>query len=299
MSSKLLVVGDSYCMNYIRMRNHIHSGQWPNGTTRKESYELFDWKTKKVKQFEWHPMNECKLWPEIVAEHYNMDLVNLSESGAGNTSISAMALDYIISNKVDKAIIVWSGFGRWEFEALQIKLKKRLFRNGELIGDYKTGNIKPKNNTRSAWLRYHNHAKDKNLDEYNNFQHQTNEFDNLAKVGAFSLETSVYTWFRLVFSMQEICKSLNIDLKMFQSGKPLKTHAENMEAAKIMIKDPYLSKINDKIFKGFPAINYIGGTCFSDILREIQKDSKYTISELDKHPNEEGHKLLAEYVIND
>ena len=50
MSGKLLVVGDSYCMNYIRMRNHIHSGQWPNGTTRKESYELFDWKTKKVKQ---------------------------------------------------------------------------------------------------------------------------------------------------------------------------------------------------------------------------------------------------------
>ena len=292
MSFKLLVVGDSYCMNYIRMRNKIH-------LKNKEPYMLFDWQTKSIKEFKWGQQDEFKLWPEIVAEKTNCDLINLSESGAGNLSIYSMALDYIVSNKVDKAIIVWSGLGRWEFEALDLKLKKRLYRNGELIGEYKTGKLIPKNNTRSTWLRYHNHIVNKELDEHNNFEHQTNELDRLSEAGAFSLTTSVYNWFRLIFSMQEICKSLNIDLKMFQSVRPLKSVKENVEASKIIIKDSYLPKINEKIFKGFPAIDYIGGTCFSDILRETKKDGKYTISELDKHPNKEGHKLIAEYVLND
>ena len=290
--SKLLVVGDSYCMNYVGMKNRIH-------TNNKEPYLLFDREQNKIREFEWKHLDEFKIWPEIVAEKTNCDLINLSESGAGNLSIYSMALDYIVSNKVDKAIIVWSGLGRWEFEALTINLKKRLYKNGELISHYKKGKIKPKNGTRSAWLRYHNHKMHKELDKHNNLEFQTNELDNLANVGVFSLETGVYNWFRLIYSMQEICKSLKIDLKMFQSVRPLKSVEENVEASKIIIKDPYLSKVDDKIFKGFPAIDYIGGTCFSDILREYNKSNKNIISEFDSHPNEEGNKLIAEYVLND
>lgn len=290
--SKLLVVGDSYCMNYVGMKNRIHENN-------KEPYLLFDREQNKIREFEWKHLDEFKIWPEIVAEKTNCDLINLSESGAGNLSIYSMALDYIVSNKVDKAIIVWSGLGRWEFEALTINLKKRLYKNGELISHYKKGKIKPKNGTRSAWLRYHNHKMHKELDKHNNLEFQTNELDNLANVGVFSLETGVYSWFRLIYSMQEICKSLKIDLKMFQSVRPLKSVKENVEASKIIIKDPYLSKVDDKIFKGFPAIDYIGGTCFSDILREYNKSNKNIISEFDSHPNEEGNKLIAEYVLND
>ena len=290
--SKLLVVGDSYCMNYVGMKNRIHENN-------KEPYLLFDREQNKIREFEWKHLDEFKIWPEIVAEKTNCDLINLSESGAGNLSIYSMALDYIVSNKVDKAIIVWSGLGRWEFEALTINLKKRLYKNGELISHYKKGKIKPKNGTRSAWLRYHNHKMHKELDKHNNLEFQTNELDNLANVGVFSLETGVYSWFRLIYSMQEICKSLKIDLKMFQSVRPLKSVKENVEASKIIIKDPYLSKVDDKIFKGFPAIDYIGGTCFSDILREYNKSTKNIISEFDSHPNEEGNKLIAEYVLND
>ena len=290
--SKLLVVGDSYCMNYVEMKNRVHKNN-------KEPYLLFDKEQKKIREYKWTHLDEFKIWPEIVAEKINYDLINLSESGAGNLSIYSMALDYIVSNKVDKAIIVWSGLGRWEFEALTLQLKKRLYKNGELIGHFNTAKILPKNHTRSTWLRYHNHTLNKQLDKHNNLEFQTSELDNLSKAGVFSLETGVYNWLRLVFSMQEICKSLKIDLKMFQSVRPLKSVKENVEASKIIIKDPYLTKIDDKIFKGFPAIDYIGGTCFSNVIREYEKNCENTISELDKHPNKNGHKLIAEYVIND
>ncbi len=292
MSSKLLVVGDSYCMNYVEMKNRVH-------IKHKEPYLLFDREQNKIREFEWKHLDEFKIWPEIVAEKINYDLINLSESGAGNLSIYSMALDYIISNKVDKAIIVWSGLGRWEFEALSLRLKKRLYKNGEAIGSFPTARLVPKNNTRSTWLRYHNHNLHKEFDKHNNLEFQTSELDNLSKAGVFSLETSVYNWFRLIYSMQEICKSLKIDLKMFQSVRPLKSVAENVEASKIIIKDPYLTKIDDKIFKGFPAINYIGGTCFSDIFREHETNCENSISEHDKHPNKNGHELIAEYVLND
>lgn len=290
--SKLLVVGDSYCMNYVELKNRVH-------IKYNEPYLLFDREQNKIREFEWKHLDEFKIWPEIVAEKTNCDLINLSESGAGNLSIYSMALDYIVSNKVDKAIIVWSGLGRWEFEALTINLKKRLYKNGDPISDSKKGKVKPKNGTRSAWLRYHNHKMHKELDKHNNLEFQTNELDNLANVGVFSLETGVYNWFRLIYSMQQICKSLKIDLKMFQSVRPLKSVEENVEASKIIIKDPYLSKVDDKIFKGFPAIDYIGGTCFSDILREYKKSTKNIISEFDSHPNKNGQELIAEYVLND
>lgn len=302
MSSKLLVVGDSYCMNYIRMRNKSHGkSSWTN-----EPYEVFDAKEKKIKRYDWIEQEEFKLWPEIIAEEWNCNLTNLSESGAGNESIYSMALDYIVSNKVDKAIIVWSGFGRWEFEAEYLKLQKRLFRNGEVISHQLTGKILPKNNTRTAWLRYHNHgAPVKKEDERNNIEHQTSQLDSVANAGAFSLKVSVYSWFRKVYAIQQICKSLNIDLTMAQSVRPLKSYNENILASKFMITDPYLNKIDDTIFKGFPAINYIGGKCFTDVLtyeghgNDLEKRHKYHLSSYDNHPNELGHKKIAEYILSD
>lgn len=284
LSSKLLVVGDSYCMNYIKMRNTVH-------IENKEPYILWDPHRKITREFDWYYMKEFDIWPDIVANYYEMDLINLSESGAGNYSIYSTALDAIVSNKIDKAIIVWSGFNRWEFEAEYLNLSRRVYKNGELItsGD----KIYPKGQARSTWMRYHNN-------EYwgveQNVKYRTNVLDDLSKNGAFGLKASVNTFLRLTYSMQQVCKSLNIELKMFQSVRPLKTTTLNKEAAKIMLKDPYLDKIDNESFKGFPTIDYIGGECFSDVI--YTDDAKYKISKYDGHPNEEGQKKIASYVVS-
>ncbi len=63
------------------------------------------------------------------------------------------------------------------------------------------------------------------------------------------------------------------------------TVLDNKTAAKKIISDHYIDKIDDNIFKGFPTIDYIGGKCFSDILHT--RDFRFRISEHDGHPNEE------------
>jgi len=279
MSSKLVVVGDSYCMNYIKMRNKTH-------LENNEPYVLYI--DDKEAKLEWQCRKEFELWPEIVAKYYDLDLINLSESGAGNYSIFSMALDSIVTMKPKKLIVVWSGWDRFDFEADEVQMKRRLISNSKIIKSKFT--LRPKNNTRTSWVRYHGKYINNN-DKYN-----TNCLDEIKEVGAFNMSASVNMFMRLVYSLQETCKSLNIDLKMFQSVRPFSTILDNKTAAKKIISDPYIDKIDDNIFKGFPTIDYIGGKCFSDILHT--RDFRFRISEHDGHPNEEGHKKIAEYVAS-
>lgn len=279
MSSKLVVVGDSYCMNYIKMRNQTH-------LENKEPYLLhYDDKTI---EHEWQYKKEFKLWPEIVAQYYNLDLINLSESGAGNYSIFSMALDSIVTKKPKKLIVVWSGWDRFDFEADEVQMKIRLISNSKIIKH--NHSLRPKNNTRTAWIRYHG------IYTQSNEKYNTNCLDEIKEVGAFSMSASINMFMRLVYSLQETCKSLNIDLQMFQSVRPFSTVLDNEMASKKIISDPYIDKIDENIFKGFPTLDYIGGKCFSDILHT--KDFRFRISEHDGHPNEEGHKKIASYVAS-
>lgn len=279
MSSKLVVVGDSYCMNYIKMRNKLH-------LENKEPYILYiDDKMVKV---EWQYKKEFKLWPEIVAQNYDLDLINLSESGAGNYSIFSMALDSIVTLKPKKLIVVWSGWDRFDFEADEVQMKRRIINNSEVIKTNFT--LRPKNNTRTAWIRYHG------IYTTNNTKYNTNCLDEIKEVGAFNMSACINMLMRLAYSLQETCKSLKIDLKMFQSVRPFSTILDNEIASKKIISDPYIDKIDENIFKGFPTLDYIGGKCFSDILHT--RDFRFRISEHDGHPNEEGHKKIARYVAS-
>jgi hypothetical protein len=46
------------------------------------------------------------------------------------------------------------------------------------------------------------------------------------------MSASINMFMRLVYSLQETCKSLNIDLKMFQSVRPFSTVLDNEKHAK-------------------------------------------------------------------
>ena len=279
MSSKLIVVGDSYCMNYIKMRNQTH-------LENKEPYLLYV--DDNAIEMEWQYKKEFKLWPEIVAQYYDLDLINLSESGAGNYSIFSMALDSIVTMKPKKLIVVWSGWDRFDFEADEVQMKIRLISNSKIIKN--NYSLKPKNNTRTAWIRYHG------IQTANNKKYNTNCLDEIKEVGAFNISASINMFMRLTYSLQEICKSLNIDLTMFQSVRPFALASDNEIAAKKIISDPYIDKIDDNVFKGFPTLSYIGGKCFSDILHT--RDFRFRISEHDGHPNEKGNEEIAKYVVS-
>ena len=285
MSSKLVVVGDSYCMNYIKMRNKAH-------LESNEPYILYHPALNAPTEFKWNYTNEYPIWPEIVAKKYNMNLINLSESGAGNYSIFSMALDAIVKEKPDKLIVAWSGWDRFEFEAEEVKMKKRIISKTSPIEKDEIFYLTPKNNTRTAWIRYHPQP----WGNLNNTKYGTNSLQDIESVGGFKIIAGINMFMRLAYSLQELCKSLNIDLKMFQSVRPFTTVEKNEEAAKLIIKDLFLDKIDDKIFKGFPTLNYIGGSCFSDII--YTNDRIHNISKYDGHPNEEGHKKIASYVAS-
>ena len=95
MSSKkeLVVMGDSFCIDYINMRNLMHDNY--NGGR----YLLFDPDLDKVREFKWPQQKTFPIWGEIVAEELNLKLVTLGQSGTGTDFHFAGALDYIINNK--------------------------------------------------------------------------------------------------------------------------------------------------------------------------------------------------------
>ena len=121
---------------------------------------------------------------------------------------------------------------------------------------------------------------------------------------------------RYMYSLQQVCESLNIPYKQFQMI-PLFTayihHARNFninfdnttsmfrkklpdkfDAIGYMMESPYWDLIDEDNFIGWPLIDEGNGFNFEDAF--IQRRLGLIVSEEDVHPNKHGHRLLAETV---
>lgn len=119
---------------------------------------------------------------------------------------------------------------------------------------------------------------------------------------------------RYMYSLQQVCESLNIPYKQFQMI-PLFRHyirqargyninfdnttqyfrkklPDRVDAIGYMMESPFWDLIDEDNFIGWPIIDEMDGGNFQDMF--IKEGLGYNISEEDVHPNESGQRLLAE-----
>ena len=205
-------------------------------------------------------------WPEMIAKKLDMECINLGRMGAGNEYIFSTLLDEIIcSDNIGLVIAGWTQCHRKDWRNYGI---------------------------------WYNNARDVN-----------------EGVGINNNDITSYInkSFRYYYSLQEICKSKKIPLKQFQmlhmfgayvydnpysniSGD--KKDRKKFEILKNIHHSPYFNKINDD-FVGWPGDPHLDGYCIRIKLWEDPEEAKkYTISDMDKHPNAKGQEKIAEFIYD-
>jgi len=209
-------------------------------------------------------------WPELLAKKLNMKVINLGRSGQGNEYIHARIVDRIASlypEQIGMVIAAWSKSERRDWSEIAA--------NGV------------------NWCA--------------NQTWTASRYDTKGDIPYFIARS-----YRYYYSLQQICKSLDIPYRQVQmislfehfcreiqieDGHPMMHLRRNKEQNILRsIQDsPYFSRIDDRYFMGWPGTEKLGGYAVQDITnprREVHK----MVSHRDHHPNELGHKLIADFI---
>ena len=216
------------------------------------------WTDKYFKSM-FHPEMDCSWpkWPELLSEKLDMDCVNLGRSGSGNEYIYSTLLDHLTKNKLEDIGLVIPAWTRASRRDFSVATKWRNLR------------LDPKGD----------------------------------------LDYFIMKSMRYYYSLQEVSKGLNVPLKQihmlnpyagldnpypnatwFARDKEASDRAKK-EAVKTFMSSNYSDKIDDTNFIGWPVEVKIGGFSAWDKFKE-----EHFISDLDRHPNEKGQKLIAELI---
>ena len=81
-------------------------------------------------------------------------------------------------------------------------------------------------------------------------------------------------------------------------------YTEKYTVAKTIIENPYLNKIDERLFLGWPMLDELGGWNIDIWLDKVdlgndRRDSDLRISKTDSHPNKKGHEKIAEMLYNE
>ena len=87
---------------------------------------------------------------------------------------------------------------------------------------------------------------------------------------------------------------MNLPYIQLVGTQPLPLDA-NKDAAKFLINSPYMDKIDESRFIGWPIFENIGGWCINDVLNN---SDDVRISEEDYHPNNKGHRIIIENLLS-
>ena len=218
--------------------------------------------------------NVFPLWYDYIAEKLDMNVVSLGRGGAGNEFICSTLIDYMNTHGTDHIGMVmasWSECQRGDWETQDLELNRAY----------------------------------------------TYEWGSRRKVVDGQLYGFIKKSLRWFYIFQSICENRNIPYKQFQMI-PLyynyiwnyKTFPYNeipntiIKTANFMFEQPEYDLINKDNFIGWPVVQELPGgyhiakkTVHPHSLDGHTKcDLRYVMSENDSHPNEIGHKLVAEFI---
>ena len=223
-----------------------------------------------------HPDMDCSWpkWPELLAEKLDMDYINLGEHGAGNEYIYSSLLHQIQSMDPDDIGLVIPAWTQAQRKDIKVR-------------DVWQFLSPPKNELYSKSTKYYGDV-------------------------AYRVQESII----LFYSLQEICKARDINIIQFQMLPLFRNSISDQYLDRLINSDntlelsliqtiydsPFLNDI-DSTFIGWPTEDKLGGFNIQTGVINTHDDDgivdyQYMLSDLDNHPNAEGHTKIAEYLYD-
>ena len=205
-----------------------------------------------------HPEIDCswEKWPHILAEKLDMTCINLAQSGSGNEFVYSSLIDKIESMDKSKIGLVIPAWSQCQRRDFQLHNRHNHPRWRAEMYDT-FGDIQ-------YWIK-------KSLRYYHSFQ--------------------IYCEYNKIPYKQTQMIELYKDY-LWERCHP--NYSDSIKASFDMIlESPHYSKLNDKSFIGTPKIV---SNVQDDLTRGRTNDINFRVSKEDRHPNENGQKMIAEYI---
>ena len=262
--SKILVCGDSFSVQDYKLMKY-------------EKISVFD-----KEKAEYNKTKQYVCWPDLVAKHYDVKVINLSECGFSTDEILFRITDRLGEDQdFDLVIAALSPWYRSHLPFLDHNVKLKLT---------------PPENTELRRMVF------KSLRPY-----------DLDEIPYF-----VQKFYRNLFYLECICNRFNIPLIACQMIAPYDASSfkeKNINVIRInfnssIVKNSLSYLIEGKNFIGWPFIDDLGGFVIDqkylshvhsncdDRIGKMYKASSRKVKEVfDSHPNQKGHKKLANVFI--
>ena len=226
-------------------------------------------------------------WPTILAKKLDMELINLSESGAGQEYIYSNIIDKLQTidhSKIGLVIAAWSTAPRRDYQIESLYLQKAKWTNDM----YDTKGFM------NYWI-------DRSLRYYYSFQMVCENLKLPYKQVQMIDLFKGYLWQELIRKRtkewpEDHTKQvpiLNKPADLTAEEKHWKEKQEKKYLAQIH-NSPYYEKINDN-FIGWPTEPRLNGYSLSDKVLHSFDDK---ISRIDLHPNEQGQRKIARFIYD-
>ena len=226
-------------------------------------------------------------WPEIIGKLLDMEVINVSESGAGQEYIYSNILDKLQTidhSRIGLVIAAWSTAPRRDYQIESLYLNKAKWTNDM----YDTKGFM------NYWI-------DRSLRYYYSFQMVCENLKLPYKQVQMIDLFKGYLWQELIRKRtkdwpEDHVKQipiLNKPADLTAEEKNWKEKEEKKYLAQIH-NSPYYEKINDN-FIGWPTEPRLNGYSLSDKVLHSFDDK---ISRIDLHPNEQGQRKLARFIYD-
>ena len=222
-------------------------------------------------------------WPQLLAEKLDMQLINLSESGAGQEYIYSNIIDRLQTiehSKIGLVIAAWSTAPRRDYQIESLYLQKAKWTNDM----YDTKGFM------NYWI-------DRSLRYYYSLQTICEYLKIPLKQFQMVDLFKGYLWQELIsrrtndIADDKQVPILNKAADLTKEEQDWKEKKEKGYLAQIH-DSPYYEKINDN-FIGWPTDPRLNGYSMSDKVLDNNTDR---ISKIDLHPNKQGQEKLARFI---
>ena len=237
-------------------------------------------------------------WPQIIAKKLDMELINLSESGAGQEYIYSNIIDKLQTidhSKIGLVIAAWSTAPRRDYqtESLYLKNKKWTYDKNDMIQNIKwTNDMYDSKGCMHYWI-------DRSLRYYYSLQMVCENLKLPYKQFQMIDLFKGYLWQELIRRRtkdwpEDHTKQvpiLNKAADLTKEEQDWKEKQEKIYLAQIH-NSPYYEIINNN-FIGWPTDIRLNGF---NIAGKVLDNTTDRISKLDLHPNKEGQEKLARFI---
>ena len=230
-------------------------------------------------------------WPEYVGKHLGMEVINLARGGAGNEFIYSSIQDVIMeipNEEIGLVIAGWSQSHRydWELGKRSHWQSRRVSKFGDIYNWVKK--------SLRLYIAFQNLCENNNL-PYAHFQMNDIFERYLRGLQENDIEKSQGITYKKSFE-GDFYKDLKSIIQLLVQYD---THIKNFIGWPGVSKQMRLRIIGD-LQSGWPLSHRESFTMHAHIIgnNELEQDNKgLTISKLDDHPNEDGHKAMAKFII--